>query len=98
MCKQHILGEHAETHSFLKKMEQGHSLAGFIEGSMFFGAAYVEARHNLLVPFIAGHFTPLKTNKILRARYPLLTPSEKDVTKSISTLINRCEDCARLYL
>lgn len=98
MCKQHIMGEHAETHGFIDKMTKGHSLEGFREGSMFFGAEFILARHDLLVPFIPGHGSPLVITDQMKRQYPLICPTIEDVKKSVGTLISRCPECARLYV
>lgn len=94
MCTSHLLGEHAETHSFLSKMHKGHSLEGFYEGHMFFGAEYIKARHDLLSLFIKGHGTPLDIEPELKTKYPYLAPTIDSVQASVLTLINRCEYCA----
>lgn len=93
ICIQHVLGEHAETHSFLSKMRQGHSLEGFRDGSMFFGAEYVQRRHDLLAATLKGHSTPLHLTDKMKEFYPLVLPTEEDVHKSILDLINRCDYC-----
>lgn len=94
MCLSHLLGEHAEAHSFLNKMRQGHSLQGFIDGSMFFGADFVRFRHDLLAASLKGHTTPLELTENMRQFYPLIVPDEDDINKSVTDLINRCEYCA----
>lgn len=98
MCSSHILGEHAETHGFMEKMEKGHSLDGFIEGSMFFGAKYIEHRHNMLVPYIPGHGSPLVLTEKLTRDYPLIVPTMDNLKKSLGDLVGRCIDCARLHI
>lgn len=93
MCIRHLTGEHAETHSFLTKMHQGHSLDGFIEADMFFGAKFVKARHDLLAMFLEGHGTPLEIDSKLENQYPFIVPTIEAVTNSVNTLVTRCEYC-----
>lgn len=93
MCTSHISGEHAEAHSFLSKMRKGFSLEGFYEGAMFFGAEYIQTRHDLLATYLTGHSTPLYMEEELYDKYPLLAPTLDHVRTSITTLINRCEYC-----
>lgn len=94
MCIKHISGEHAETHGFLAKMHQGHSLDGFYEGDLFFGAKYIQARHDLLALFLKGHSTPMAVEASLDKKYPLVMPDMDALRNSIGTLITRCAYCA----
>lgn len=98
MCRQHLLGEHAEAHMFVSKMEKGWSLDGFYRGSMFFGAEFVKRRHDILAPYLTGHKTPLSITDEMRADYPILGPERQDFNISISTLLTRCERCRNLYV
>jgi len=93
MCISHVTGEHAETHMFLAKMRKGHSLDGFIEGDMFFGAEYVKFRHDLLALYLKGHSTPLDIEENLHKQYPLILPDMKALENSLGTLLTRCEYC-----
>lgn len=93
MCVSHITGEHAEAHGFLTKMHRGQALEGFTEGSMFFGAEYVKARHDLLAYFLKGHTTPLDIDERLRFEYPLVVPTMENLKESIGVLVTRCQDC-----
>jgi len=97
MCLNHRLGEHAETHMFLRKMERGYSLKGFQEGSMFFGASYLIVRHELLALGFHEHKTPLVISDDLKEKYPLVIPTERDYEKSITDLITRCKECRYLH-
>lgn len=97
MCSSHINGEHAEAHSFLSKMRQGHDLTGFIEGKMLFGAEYVKARHDLLAIFLPNHSTPLDlTDKIISA-YPLTDVTMDSLKESLGILLSRCDDCLKKH-
>jgi hypothetical protein len=98
MCMPHVLGEHAETHMFLTKMLKHHSLQGFRDGSMFFGAAYVLARHERIIERLPGHKTPLFIPKDLYEKYPFYPPTERDYIKSNNDLLTRCAECRLLQV
>lgn len=98
MCKNHYLGEHAETHMFLTKMEKHYSLKGFTAGSMFFGAEFVKQRHDLIASMLSGHKTPLEITEKLKCEYPLIVPDEDDYRKSYLDLWTRCSECKGLHL
>lgn len=93
MCSNHLLGEHAETHMFVTKMEKGYSLKGFTDGSMFFGAEYVKARHDMIAEMFEGHKTPLILNDSLIKAYPFIVPQMDDLKKSLNDLFSRCPKC-----
>jgi hypothetical protein len=95
MCSRHVMGEHAETHSLMDKMTKGDNLEGLIERSAFFGADFVKARHDLLMPYIPGHGSEMTVTDELRVSYPLLNPGIEDIKKSLYDLIVGCLECAR---
>lgn len=82
---------------FLSKMHKGIKLNGFIEKSMFFGAEYVKARHDLLASYLSGHSTPLYLDPRLIEKYPLLVPTMEHVKVSLSDLLGRCEYCSQKH-
>jgi hypothetical protein len=90
----HLTGEHAEAHMFLTKMHRGHSLEGYYEGDMFFGAQYVKGRHDLLAAFLGGHGTPLEIEAKLIRDYPLVEPTMEALKNSLGVLLSRCAYCA----
>lgn len=96
MCRQHLLGEHFETHMFQSKMYKGYSLTGFRTSSMFFGALFIQNRHNALATLIAGHKTPLIIDNFIQEKYPYIEPSTADIVKSMNDLLTRCEKCREL--
>lgn len=93
MCIQHRINEHTETHQFLSHMHKNVPLDAFRERSMFFGADYVKFRHDLLVPHLENHSTPLNIEPKLREKYPLSQPTIDDVTKAVEALVKNCEYC-----
>jgi len=93
MCMQHLTGEHAETHMFLRKMEKGYSLKGFIDGYMFFGAKFLKERHDFIALFLKGHKTPLEIGATEYDNYPEVPITLTGIGVSLSTLLDRCEDC-----
>lgn len=93
MCTRHLSGEHLEAHIFLTKMQHGHSLEGFRRGSMFFGARFIEERHDVLANQLPGHQTPLIMPPNLYDLYPYEEPTVEDYNKSLSDLLGRCKTC-----
>ncbi len=93
MCQKHIVAEHFEAHMFLSKMEKGYSLKGFIEGSMFFGASFIQERHDLLAQYIEGHKTPLYIPETVIGKYPEIPRLTNDFESSLGTLYSRCKNC-----
>lgn len=97
MCSQHLTGEHAEAHMFMRKMQKGHSLKGFIEGSMFFGAGFLYTRHNDLALHLGGHATPMELDGKLVTAYPDVPRTQEHVEKSLKDLLTRCYQCNKNY-
>lgn len=98
MCKQHLLGEHLEAHIFVSKMHKLNKLDGFRKGSMFFGAEYVQYRHDIIARYLSRfsgkeHKTPLHIGDLEIINYPLIKPAEKDFAKSNDDLYGRCQRC-----
>jgi len=93
MCTHHYLGEHAETHMFMKKMEAGWKLEGFRKGSMFFGAEYLKLRHDKIAKMLPNHKTPLVLTDDIIEKYPLIDPTREDINKSLMDLLGRCVEC-----
>ena len=65
---------------------------------MFFGADFVQYRHDLLANLIGGHSTPLEISEDVRKHYPLIMPTEADVRKSLGDLLGRCEKCYERWI
>ena len=83
---------------FFFKMQKGHSLQGFYDGSMFFGATFLEDRHNLIGKELFGHKTPIKIPQNLIEEYPLILPTDEDYEESLSVLLDRCKECRYRHL
>jgi hypothetical protein len=98
MCQQHRSGEHLEAHIFVSKMEAHHSLKGFSDGSMFFGADFIKYRHDALAETMSGHQTPLEITEQMRKEYPFTDPTWNDYLTSLGTLYQRCENCRKVRL
>ncbi len=96
MCLNHRMGEHFEAHVFLRKMQKGHSLKGFRDGSMFFGATFIKYRHDLLAKDFKGHKSPLKLDIDVVEKYPFIVPTVDDISKSLTDLIERCPSCVKV--
>jgi len=93
MCVPHRNAEHAETHMFVTKMLNSTSLQGYRDNSQFFGAKYLEFRHNLLTFYLPNHQTPIEITELMETKYPLVHPNYEDYSDSIITLMDRCDNC-----
>jgi hypothetical protein len=90
MCREHLLGEHLETHMFVGLIRKGVSLKGFIENNLL-NPRQLGARHEELVA------------EMLRRRYKHsssfgldcsgLPNHPLDVDKSNEYLKSRCNKC-----
>jgi len=95
MCKQHLLGEHAEIHMFIETISRGNSVKGYLErGLLEVHSLY--NRHEELVKKMKcrnyRHDSPIN-KKWRQAR--ILGCVDKD--KSLRQLISRCLRCRERY-
>jgi len=92
MCRQHLLGEHAETHMFVGAIKRGTSLFGYIHANLF-DMATLKERHETLVKEMESrgmlHMSPLEDIT------GLSTPI--DTKLSLEDLLERCENCRSRY-
>lgn len=92
MCRQHLLGEHSETHMFLGAIKRGTSLLGYINSNLF-DMATLKERHEDLVKEMEDrgmlHLSPLED-----ITGPS-TPINKEL--SLEDLLGRCENCKGRY-
>ncbi len=95
MCRQHLLGEHAEVHMFIGTINRGNSVKGYLEkGLLEIHSLY--ARHDELVREMKNrnyrHDSPT-SKKWKQARN--LGSVDKD--KNLKQLIRRCSRCRERY-
>ena len=92
MCRQHLLGEHAETHMFVGAIKRGTSLFGYTSANLF-DKATLKERHEALVKEMESrgmlHMSPLED-----VEGPS-TPIDKNL--SLEDLLGRCKNCKDRY-
>jgi len=95
MCRQHLLGEHNETHMFSGTMKKRISVDGYIENGLL-DPSKLSSRHDELVQEMErrgyGHYSPLKE---VDASYVTGAPCI-DTESNLKELASRCEECRRL--
>jgi len=91
LCRQHLLGEHQEMHSFRGTIKKGTSLKGYIEKGLV-EVHNIKSRHDELA------------NEMIKRGYNHKTPLEEfncqkigvvDSQKNILDLIERCDECKK---
>lgn len=96
MCRQHLLGEHAEIHMFIgtinrKKLVEGYLQKGLLEVHNLF------SRHNELVEEMKKrgykHHSEVKEEWKTAVKVGFI-----DRKRSLEELTNRCSKCKRRYL
>jgi len=89
LCRQHLLGEHNETHAFIGCMKKGTSLKGYIEKGLV-EVQNIKKRHDELSEEMVKrgyrHLSPLEQNICYDAGY---VNSEQNINE----LRDRCEKC-----
>jgi len=92
MCRQHLLGEHLETHCFVGAILKKTSLRGYVENGLV-ELHYLETRHNELVEEMLHrgykHQSPLPFFVSLHA-------GRVDSEKNLNVLKQRCVECRKL--
>lgn len=90
MCRQHLLGEHVETHMFVGTISRGRSLAGFVSGGLV-DTAQLAQRHDALAAEMVRrgyrHHSPLHYTDTLGL-------GQVDPEHSAAELRSRCPACA----
>jgi len=90
MCRQHLLGEHVETHMFAGTLGKDISVAGYVSGGLL-ETASLASRHDELAAEMERrgyrHRSPLNYHDDLEL-------GRIDTTASDRELRSRCPDCA----
>jgi hypothetical protein len=93
MCRKHLLGEHVEIHMLLGSLKRGKSIKGFLNTGLLEPKS-IYIRHKDLVNEMKSrgynHKSDLDIININKYGYV-------DKDKSLNDLLNRCEDCRRMY-
>lgn len=100
MCRQHLLGEHLETHMFLDHIVRKRSLTGYIEGNLLEPRSLVD-RHEALVKEMLTrgyrHSTPMPKTLDLSHMSPWQQNYMIDRSGALTELLGRCEKCKEQY-
>ena len=95
MCRQHLLGEHFETHVIATNIKKGRGIAGFIKNNAIEPQS-VEKRHNELAAEMERrgmkHRSPLNFSTEIYPDFKI----DRDV--SLKLLLGRCPRCAERML
>jgi len=94
MCRQHLLGEHLETHMFHSSILQGRKITGFITNGLV-ETDKIKERHDALVEEMISrgynHKTPMEENNFPQQ-------GRVDISKNINILINKCVNCKERHI
>ncbi len=95
MCRQHLLGEHAEIHMFIGTINRGNSVKGYLEKGLL-EIHNLYGRHDELAREMRSrnyrHDSPI--NKRWKQARNL---GSVDKEKNLRQLINRCPRCRERY-
>ena len=95
MCREHLLGEHAEIHMFVGTIDRGHSVRGYVENGLLEVHSLFN-RHAELVQEMKRrnyrHNSEIDTKWKEAAKTGTI-----DRQKNLKQLINRCSRCSRRY-
>lgn len=96
LCRQHLLGEHLETHMFLTVIKEGKNLDGYIKGNLL-EAESLFGRHmvlsNEMISRGYNHKSPM-ADFVVPFKYK---DSKVDDEKSLLELLSRCSECKKRY-
>ena len=95
MCRQHLLGEHAEIHMFIGTISRGKSVKGYLEKGLL-EVHNLYARHEELVEEMKrrGYHHRSDVEEKWRTAKKLGVIDRK---KSLKELVKRCSRCKRRY-
>ena len=99
LCRQHLLGEHAELHKHLPSLRKGINVNGRFNPVVQIQFQGYEQRHQILVDEMAArgynHKSPLLDIPDFESIYPDYWDLKVDENISIEDLKCRCEKCKR---
>lgn len=98
LCKNHLLGEHAEIHKHKPSFENHHSITGRVYPVVLIEPSEMEVRHNQLAEEMTkrgyNHKSPYSLPDL-----SYLSDSERfakvDIEYNINDLSSRCPECAK---
>ncbi|RJQ27286.1 hypothetical protein C4577_01590 [Candidatus Parcubacteria bacterium] len=96
MCRQHLLGEHLETHMFLGSIVSGKSVDGFLTKGLL-EIHNLQSRHDELVGEMTRRGYRHISSLIIPSKVAILQIGYIDEQKSLQELLSRCPKCRRNY-
>jgi len=95
MCRNHLLGEHAEIHMFVWNIERNHSVKGYLDNGLL-ETHNLYARHEELAQELRRR--GYQHNSELDARWKRSKKAGAvDKKRSLEQLIDRCTTCRERY-
>lgn len=89
LCNQHLLGEHAETHMFVRTINKNKSVKGYLDKGLL-EIHNLKKRHDLIASEMKrrgmNHKSPLPKYKITKSGKIDKKTNKKDLSK-------RCKEC-----
>jgi molybdopterin converting factor small subunit len=104
LCRQHLLGEHYEIHSFLGTIKKGKSIKGYIEKNLCQPRSFKQRHDDIVNEMITrdykGHKTPIQDiDCVSVCNLPVEYQHWKiNTATSLEDLISRCPECRERYL
>ena len=102
MCRNHLLGEHFETHMFLSHINSGKGFRGYVTGNKLEVLSLVN-RHDELVEEMKrrgyNHKSPIDEPdlRLVRNDQEEYIDGCIDTKKSLKELLGRCDKCRERY-
>ena len=95
MCRQHLLGEHAEIHMFIGTISRKKSVKGYLKKGLL-ETHNLHNRHEELVKEMKrrgyNHYSEVDEKWKFVEKVGLV-----NIDKNVDELINRCSKCAKQY-
>ena len=102
MCMQHLLGEHAEIHTFIGILLRGRSVKGYIQKDLLEPNSIITRHEELVHEMLSRgykHNSPITDDMHQLLEY--LSEEERehkiDRGSSYSTLLSRCSKCYNVF-
>jgi hypothetical protein len=94
MCRQHLLGEHAECHMFVGTIQRGKNIKGYLDKGLL-EIHNIKSRHDELAEEMTSrgytHKSPLEFIAVKKA-------GRINSKENASELYKRCSECRKLRL
>ena len=96
MCREHLLGEHAEIHAFVGTINRGYSVKGYLDSGLL-EVHNLYTRHDELVKEMKRR--GYKHNSKIAKKWKQAEKSGSiDREKNLRELVNRCSRCRDRYV